>query len=159
MKFMSKISIESDWTSAQRLTTVKNRQSLTYYSNHDASYKLLISGYIKLNPGPNSDKRVGNLGDANVRAPKCNIYYKTVPTNYKRLMCEHCKILVHLNCTNVNLKIENSKIARTWSCHPCTLIELPLYNQDLHGQRIEIRHHHPIRNMIKEQQTSFRISC
>ena len=27
---------------------------MTYYSNHDASYKLLISGVIELNPGPNN---------------------------------------------------------------------------------------------------------
>ena len=85
---------------------------ITYYSNHDASYKLLISGDIELNPGPSNGNRIGNQGDANVRAPKCNICYKTARTNAKRLMCEHCKLLVHLNCANVNLKIENSKIAR-----------------------------------------------
>ena len=51
---------------------------ITYYSNHDASYKLPISGDIELNPGPNSGNRVENQEDANVRAPKCNIYYKTV---------------------------------------------------------------------------------
>ena len=43
-------------------------------------------------------------------------------------MCEHCKLLVHLNCANVNMKIENSKIARQWSCHACTLRKLPLYH-------------------------------
>ena len=92
---------------------------------------MLISGDIELNPGPNSGNRVANQGDANVRAPKCNICYKTVRTNSKQLMCEHYKLLVHLNCTNVNLKIENSKIARLWSCHTCTLIELPLHHQDV----------------------------
>ena len=46
-------------------------------------------------------------------------------------MCEHCKLLVHLNCANVNLKIENSKVARLRSCHACTLRELPLYHQDV----------------------------
>ena len=40
-------------------------------------------------------------------------------------MCEHCKLLVHLNCTTVNLKIEHSKIAKLWSCHAGTLRELP----------------------------------
>ena len=104
---------------------------MTYYSNHDASYKLLISGVIELNPGPNNGSRIGNQGDANVRAPTCNICYKTVWTNSKRLMCEHCKNLVHLNFVNVNLKIGNSKIARLWSCHACTLRELPLYHQDV----------------------------
>ena len=100
----------------------------TYYSNHDASYKLLISGDVKLNPGHNGDNRVGNQGDASVRAPKCNICCKTVRTNSKGLMCEHCKLLVHLNCANVNLKIENSKKARLCSCHACTLRELALYH-------------------------------
>ena len=46
-------------------------------------------------------------------------------------MCEHCKLLVHLNCTNVNLKIEHSKIAKLWSCHAGTLRELALYHQDV----------------------------
>ena len=46
-------------------------------------------------------------------------------------MCEHCKLLVHLNCANVNLKIGNSKIATLWSCHAWGLRELPLYHQDV----------------------------
>ena len=95
--------------------------------------KLLIAyiGDIELNPGPNSRNRIGYQGDANVRAPKFNICYRTVQTNSKRLMYEHCKLPVHLNCANVNLKIENSKIARLWSCHVCTLREWPLYRQDV----------------------------
>ena len=80
-----------------------------------------LSGDIESNPGPSNGNRIGNQGDANLRAPKCNICYKSVRTNSKRLMCEHCKLLVHLNCTNVNLKIENLKIAGLWSCHACTL--------------------------------------
>ena len=105
--------------------------STTYYSNHDASYRLLISVDIELNPGPSNVNRIGYQGDANVRAPKCNICYQTARTDSKRLMCEHCKLLVHLNCANVNLKIGNSKIARLWSCRACTLGELPLYHQDV----------------------------
>ena len=85
----------------------------------------------EIRPGTSNGNRIGNQGDANVTAPKCNICYKTVRTNSKRLMCEHCKLLVHLNCANVNLKIENSKIARLWSCHACTLRELSLYHQDV----------------------------
>ena len=42
---------------------------ITYYSNYDVSYKLLISGDIELNPGPNSGNRVGDQRDTNVRAP------------------------------------------------------------------------------------------
>ena len=56
---------------------------MMYYQNHDVSYKLLISGDIELNPGPNSGNRVTNHGDANVRAPERNICYKTVRANYK----------------------------------------------------------------------------
>ena len=44
-------------------------------------------------------------------------------------MCEHCKLLVNLDCANVNLKIENSQ-ARLWSCNAYTLREVPLYYQD-----------------------------
>ena len=102
---------------------------ITYYSNHDARYTLLISGDIELNLGPSSGNRIGNQGDTNVRAHKCNICYKNVRKNSKQLMCEHCKLLVHLDCANVNLKIENSQ-ARLWSCHAYTLREVPLYYQD-----------------------------
>ena len=91
---------------------------------------MLVSGDIKLKPGPNNNNRVGNQGYANLRAPKCNISYKAVQTNSKQLMCKHCKLLVHLNCANVNLKIENSKIARSWSCHMCNLSKLPVYQRD-----------------------------
>ena len=90
---------------------------IMYYSNHDASYKLFISGDIELNPGPSNGNRIGNQGDANIRVPKCNICYKTVRTNSKQLMCEHCKQLVHLNCANVNLNIKKLTIARLWNCH------------------------------------------
>ena len=90
---------------------------IMYYSNHDASYKLFISGDIELNPGPSNGNRIGNQGDANISAAKCNICYKTVRTNSKQLMCEHCKQLVHLNCANVNLNIKKLTIARLWNCH------------------------------------------
>ena len=46
-------------------------------------------------------------------------------------MCEHCKLVVHLNCANVNQEIENSKIARHCNSHACTLRELPQYHQDV----------------------------
>ena len=101
---------------------------ITYYSNHDASFKLIISGEIELNPGPSSSNRIGNQRDANVTALKCNICLRK---NSKRLMCEHWKLLVHVNDANVKLKPGNLKIARLWSCHSCTLRELPLYYQDV----------------------------
>ena len=79
MMFMSKTSVGSDRTSAQKLTAKKKWSApITYYSNHGASYKLLISGDIYSNPGPNGGSRSRNHGDANVRAPKCSICYKTV---------------------------------------------------------------------------------
>ena len=61
----------------------KRSAPIKHYSNHDASYKLVISGDIELNPGPNSSNSVGNQGDANVRAPKCNICYKIVRLVYE----------------------------------------------------------------------------
>ena len=101
---------------------------ITYYSNHDASFKLIISGETELNPGRSSSNRIGNQRDANVTALKCNICLRK---NSKRLMCEHWKLLVHVNDANVKLKPGNLKIARLWSCHSCTLRELPLYYQDV----------------------------
>ena len=34
---------------------------ITFYSNHDTSYKLLISGDIELNPRPNNGNGIGTL--------------------------------------------------------------------------------------------------
>ena len=48
---MSKRWTVSEWTSAQRLTTVKNG---------DICY---IFGDIELNPGPSNGNRIGNQGD------------------------------------------------------------------------------------------------
>ena len=73
---------------------------------------MVISGDLELNPGPSNCNRIGSQGDANVRASKCKSCYKTVGTNSKQLMGEHCKLLVHLNCA-VNLIIENSKESKT----------------------------------------------
>ena len=58
---------------------------ITYYSNHNASYKLLISGDNELNSGPNSGNRVGNQEDANARAPKY-ICYKL----YEKILSDLC---------------------------------------------------------------------
>ena len=35
--------------------------------------------------------------------------------------------------------------------------DIDFWRVPIRGQRIEIRHHHPIRNTVKEQQTSLRI--
>ena len=93
--------------------------------NHCIFWRNDIEMKKKIRPRHGNGNRIGNQGDANVIAPKCNICYKTVRTNSKWLMCEHCKLLVHLNCATVNLKIENSKIARLWSCQACTLENYP----------------------------------
>ena len=59
---------------------------ITYYSNHDASFKLIISGETELNPGPSSSNRIGNQRDANVTALKCNICLRK---NSKRALWEN----------------------------------------------------------------------
>ena len=38
-----------------------------------------------------------------------------------------------------------------------TINDIDFWRVPIHGQGIEIRHHHPIRNMVKERETSFRI--
>ena len=39
----------------------KRLAMITFYSNHDTSYKLLISGDIELNPRPNNGNGIGTL--------------------------------------------------------------------------------------------------
>ena len=41
---------------------------ITYYSNHDASCKLILSGDIELISGPNSGNRVRNERNENVKS-------------------------------------------------------------------------------------------
>ena len=54
------------------------------------------------------------------------------------------------------------KTSRTQNTHQCIsskykINDIKFWRVPIHGQRIEIRHHRPTQNMVKERQTSFRI--
>ena len=61
----------------------RTKGSVQYYSNCIATYKLILSGDIELNPGPG------------LRKPKCKICEKTVRSNQKHFTCEHCFEIIH----------------------------------------------------------------
>ena len=67
---------------------------INYYANSIASYNLILSGDVELNPGPGS--RVKN------NAAKCSICNKAVGTNSKHVKCEVCQHLTHVSCLNIS---------------------------------------------------------
>ena len=66
----------------------RSKCPINYYANSVASYNLILSGDVELNPGPGS--RVKN------NAAKCSICNKAVGTNRKNVKCEVCQHLTHV---------------------------------------------------------------
>ena len=97
---------------------------INYYPNHVASFRLLISGDVEMNPGPTT-------------CPRCE---KTVRVNSKRLECNTCHQQTHLKCSNnTYTQIFNSRIPESWTCPNCFLSQLPFHRvRDLNeGERNE----------------------
>ena len=78
--------------------------------NSVASYNLILSGDVELNPGHGSHIK-NNVA-------KCNICNKAVGTNRKHVKCEVCQHL-QKNCTVKTIPLH--------TCAACTLTELPFH--------------------------------
>ena len=86
---------------------------IQYYPNSISTFKLLISGDVESNPGPNV----------------CKICDRTVRVNSKRLECDVCKSQTHLKCIKgTTFVIPNSRIPAHWTCFNCLLSTLPFFN-------------------------------
>ena len=102
--------------SSSRIKRVKSRVS--YYSNSDATFNIILSGDIECIPGP---------------APKCTECNKGVGTNRKRFICEVCMSLTHLSCSSIPVALHksyNSRAAYTWTCKNCIITTLPFFHSN-----------------------------
>ena len=95
----------------------RTKSSVQYYSNYIATYRIILSGDIEINPGPGLSK------------PKCQVCDITAQCNQKRLVCEHCLEMCHVKCSNHQLNQNASNKAYEWTCLNCIHIALPLYNR------------------------------
>ena len=113
-----------------KVSNIKRSKSrVLYYSNSTASFQLVLSGDIELNPGPG------------LRAPKCDSCNKTVKSNQKRLVCEQCFNVTHAKCVNMKHHIANSKVPCNWICNNCTHRVLPFFN---------LKEIHPNESLVEE---------
>ena len=95
-------------------------------TNSTASFCLILSGDIELNPGPG------------LPAPKCDSCNKTVRSNQKRVLCDSCLNVTHAICADMKHHIVNSRIPGHWTCPNCLHHVLPFFNvQDLNESLIE----------------------
>ena len=112
----------------QKKTIRKASKPVLSYNNSSATHRLILSGVTETNPGPvNRDNQQTKPKSDRLRSSTCNLCNKTVRINSKKLMCIHCKSLVHLQCSTLKaiLIIKNSRKAHEWVCESCHFRELP----------------------------------
>ena len=112
----------------QKRTIRKSSKPVLYYSNSSATHRLILSGDIETYHGPaNRDNQQTKPKSDRLRSSTCDLCNKKVQINSKKLMCIHCKSLVHLQCfaLKVILIIKNSRKAHEWVCESCHFKELP----------------------------------
>ena len=83
-----------------RVKTKRPIHPTAYYSNSTASFNIIFSGDIHVNPGPGTN------------APKCSACEKTVKCNQKRFICDKCVEGSHGKCSNLQTLVLNA-------CVPC----------------------------------------
>ena len=92
---------------------------ISLYSNHSATFRLVISGDIETNPGPA------------IRLA-CSGCQKTVRKNSYHLECKVCQNLSHIKCINPHANVKNYLQKKTvWTCSNCLIAELPFYHTNL----------------------------
>ena len=120
----------------QKRTIRKSSKPVLYY-NSSATHRLILSRVIKKYPGPaNRDNQQTKPKSDHLRSSTCDLCNKTVRTNSKKLMCIHCKSLLHLQCSTLKaiLIIKKSRKAYQWVCESCHFKELPFSGvREFHG--------------------------
>ena len=81
-----------------------------------ATYRIILSGDIEINPGHG------------LRKPKCQVCDKIVRCNQKHLTCEHCLEMCHAKCSNHQLNQNASNKAYEWTCSNYIHAALPFNN-------------------------------
>ena len=103
-------------------------RSIPYYCNSTSAQKIIFSGDIELNPGPENPKKYpeGKPRRKTSQAVTCETCNKVIRTNTKRMSCMYCKNETHLLYSNShNVKITDSRTPAIWTCSKCYFRELP----------------------------------
>jgi hypothetical protein len=110
-----------------------SKKRTVYYRNSVASFNLLIKADVEKNSSPNDSTTSGerkskqcNSSEGRLRAPKCMQCDKAVKVNNKRLCCNYCLELTHIQC--MLLKNRLIQHENYWTCPNCLGRELPFYN-------------------------------
>ena len=146
----------------QKRTIRKLSKPVLYYNSSSATHRLILSGNIETHPGPaNRDNQQTKPKSDRLPSSTCELCNKTVRIKSKKLMCIHCKSLVHLQCSTLKaiLIIENSRKAHEWVCpfsglrefheitatSPTTITSVDyenihILNLESHGKHLSIGH-------------------
>ena len=107
----------------------RTKARVQYYSNTTATFNLILSGDIEINPGPGLRSR----------SPKCTECNIGVGSNRKRLQCTTCLSLTHATCSGLTKAQQTkmtSKTVKKWLCKECVFSELPFFHtRDLDESR------------------------
>lgn len=99
-----------DNPSAQKRVKVKRSKTRTsYYHNSTASFRVIIALRFDIegNPGPKGP------------SPKCSACSKTVRSNQKHLVCEHCFTTRHVTCLKLNPVAKAISRQNVYTCVSC----------------------------------------
>ena len=97
--------------------TKRSKLPITYYANTSATFNLILSSDIEINPGPGFS------------AQKCTVYGKVVKTNNKRLICSMCFDVAHAKCSKQpSYHTIQARISRYYTCNRSLHTQLPFFN-------------------------------
>ena len=102
-------------TKSTRVKIKRQKKPIAYYSNSTATFNIILSGDIHVNPGPGCN------------AQKCSQCEKTVKCNQKRFICEKCLDVTHVKCSNSQTLILNSHVPCYLTCNKCLHTVLPFF--------------------------------
>ena len=102
----------------QRYSKIKrSKLRIIYYANTSATFNLILSGDIEIDPGPGFS------------APKCTVSAKVVKINNKRLICSTCFHVNHTKCSKqCSYHTIQARIPRYYTCNRCLHTQLLFFN-------------------------------
>ena len=97
--------------------TKRSKLPIIYFANTSATFNLILSSDIEINPGPGFS------------APKCTVCGKVVKTNNKRLICSICFDVAHAKCSKQpSYHTIQARISRYYTCNRSLHTQLPFFN-------------------------------
>ena len=117
---------------------IKRCKSRTlYYSNHSATFQLILCGDVEANPGPTLRRKCKSSDSTKIQRKRksspCSICWKGVGSNRKHLICPSCFSLTHVSCSSLSLKQQAQIRAANpvqRLCDSCNLMEMPFYRYE-----------------------------